>query len=357
MKSYITISIPFGIAQGSEAYAALIRLKRFLETEELVPKQQNNIVQNPRVLLKNVAVKINDVDVLRDVSLSAEKGLRLLTGQLGSGKSSILKTILGEYLISNNGTFVVHGSMSYASHEPWLFPSTIRQNILFGQEYNEKRYNEVLNVCALKLDLNSFEKGDSTIVGDRGINLSNGQQSRINLARAVYKNSDIYLLDDCLSGLDSEVNMYVFKKCILEFLFDKVVIFVTNNINHIKYVNGKNTLLVEAGTTLTLEEQKDGLERRITYYIDDENCDMFQSDIVEEPKVIQDIDESTHLLGSENNTQTLYYEEKQANKVNWRVYLRYYKFAGGFWVLILVSVVFLLAQASMSASEKFLSKW
>lgn len=357
MKSYITVSIPFGIAQCSEVYAALKRLKTFLDTEELVSKPTANIIKNPRVLVKNVAVKIGDTQVLKDVSLSAETGLLLVTGPVGSGKSAILKTILGDYPVTNSGQVVVQGTISYAPQDPWLFPSTIRQNIIFGQEFNEKRYQEVLHVCALRLDLNSFEKGDRTIVGDRGVNLSKGQQARISLARTIYRNSDIYLLDDCLSALDSQVNMYVFRKCIMDFLSDKVVIFVTHNVHHIKYVYGENTLVVENGTTLTLEQQQERLEKRITYYIDDENYDKFQSEAFEESDEILDVDENTQLLGSQKNIKNLYHEDKQAQKVNLKVYLRYYNFAGGFLVFLLVTAVFICSQASMSASEKFLSMW
>lgn len=357
MKSYITVSIPFGIAQGSEVYAALQRLTQFLEAEELVGKPHTNICTSPRVLLKNISVNIKSTKILKDVSLSADKGLYLITGPVGSGKSSILKTILGDYIVTNDGQLLVQGTISYAPQEPWLFPSTIKQNILFGEEYNDKRYNEVLNVCALKFDFNSFEKGDRTIVGDRGVNLSKGQQARISLARAVYRNSDIYLLDDCLSSLDSQVNMYVFKKCIVDFLSEKLVIFVTNNSNHIKYVYGQNTLFVEDGATLSLEQQQQGLEKRITYYIDDENFDRFQNDTVDETNENQDDSEYAKLLGSQKNVSNLYEEQKQSEKVNIKVYLKYYRFAGGFFVLILVSIVFLIAQASITFSEKCLSMW
>lgn len=120
-----------------------------------------------------------------------------------------MKTILREYPITS-GEIIVRGSISYAPEEPWLWPSTIKQNILFGQPYEEKRYHEVLRVCALTQDLNQFKNIDNTVVGDKGVNLSKGQQARICLARAVYRKSDIYLLDDCLSALDGRVSKIFF---------------------------------------------------------------------------------------------------------------------------------------------------
>lgn len=359
LKSYITASIPMGIAQCSEVYAALKRLKLFLEIEELPSnRHQANIIKNPRVYMRNVSVKIKNTQILKSVSLSVEKGIFLITGNVGSGKSSILKTILGDYPISN-GQVIVEGSVSYASQESWLFPATIRQNILFGQEYHEKRYNEVLQACALTLDLNQFENGDLTIVGDRGINLSKGQQARINLARAVYKDSDIYLMDDCLSALDTQVNMFVFKKCIMEYLKDKIVILVTHNVNHIKYVSSHHTLFVERGTTLSLEQQQERLDKRITYYIDDTDFNNFEEDEKLEAGDTLEADENTKLLNrnADEPNKNLYHEVKKTGKVNIRVYFKYYQYAGGILVFLLVICVFTGSQFAISYADKLVSQW
>ncbi|KAJ8929233.1 hypothetical protein NQ314_018112 [Rhamnusium bicolor] len=339
------------------------KIQKFLDGEELKHDQQTSVSQ-AKVYLKNVSVKINDSEVLSDVSLSVDKGLYLISGNVGSGKSAILKTIMKDYPISK-GQMKVEGSISYASQEPWLFPSTIKQNILFGQEYREKRYQEVLNVCALTQDLNQFENGDQTIVGDRGVNLSKGQQSRINLARAVYKESDIYLLDDCLSAVDTHVNKFVFKHCIKEFLKDKIVILVTHNINHIKEVYGKNVLFVEDGSTLSLEKQKQTLDKRITYYIDDVDFNYFEgeeeTDEVKQSEEEDEIeDEDTQLLkanGIQEPVKNFYHEELKPGKVSLSVYVKYYKYTGGVLVLLLVISVFAAGQFATAYSDKLLSKW
>lgn len=304
---------------------------------------------------------INGKQVLQSVSLNIDKGLLLIAGNIGSGKSALLKTILGEYPIAA-GDLITHGTFSYATEDPWLFPSTIRQNILFGQPYDDHRYQEVLNVCALTYDINKFEKLDQTIVGDKGFNLSKGQQARINLARAIYKDSDIYLLDDCLSSLDNHVNKHIFNECIRGFLKDKICLFVTNNLNHIKAVPSSNILFIEDGATLSLDQQRDALDKRITWFIDDDQDDLVMKRL-SKISVIDNVDdefnETDALLENftDDNNQNLYHEDKTEGKVAWKNYLRYYRFLGGFFVLLYLFAVFVFSQFCLTYSDKLLSKW
>lgn len=138
---------------------------------------------------------------LEDVSLQVEKGkLYIVVGMVGSGKTSLLSTVLGEINLLQ-GKVRVKGGISYASQEAWVFGSSVRQNILFGLDYDRQRYQKVVKVCALQKDFKQFPQGDQTIVGERGSSLSGGQKARINLARSVYRQADIYLLDDPLSAV------------------------------------------------------------------------------------------------------------------------------------------------------------
>jgi len=111
-----------------------------------------------------------------------------------------------------SGTLKINGQIAYAPQESWAFIASVRQNILFGAQYNEEKYNEVVRVCALERDFKLFPYGDKTFVGERGVSLSGGQKARITLARALYHDADIYLLDDPLSAVDSSVAKHIFQK-------------------------------------------------------------------------------------------------------------------------------------------------
>ncbi|CDW57906.1 multidrug resistance associated protein 4 [Trichuris trichiura] len=150
-------------------------------------------------------------DHIVSVTFSVEPGqLLAIVGPLGSGKSMILQTLLKE-VVHNKGEVVVNGRIAYVPQEAWLFPGTIRQNVLFGQDMDVERYRDALHVSALMRDLVRLPKGDLTVIGDKGTTLSGGQKARINLARAVYQDADIYLLDDPLSAVDTAVGKSIFE--------------------------------------------------------------------------------------------------------------------------------------------------
>lgn len=157
-------------------------------------------------------------------------------GPVGSGKSSLLNIILKE-LIPESGDVIVNGILSYAPQEPWLFAASVRQNILFGLPYDRDRYGIVIKVCALIRDFQLLPYGDRTIVGERGITLSGGQRARISLARAAYKEADIYLLDDPLSAVDAGVGKHIFRECINGYLSDKTVIVCTHQLHFLNHVD------------------------------------------------------------------------------------------------------------------------
>ena len=171
--------------------------------------------------------------ILRDINIAISPGqLCIVVGKVGCGKSSFLSSILGE-LKKETGQVSLTGKVVYAAQQPWIKNATLKDNILFGAEFNEERYQEVLKACALLPDLDVLPGGDQTEIGEKGINLSGGQKARISLARAVYGCADVYLLDDPLSAVDVHVSKHIFEHCIKGCLLGKTVILVTHQIQYL----------------------------------------------------------------------------------------------------------------------------
>uniref|UniRef100_A0A3B4GQL7 Multidrug resistance-associated protein 4-like n=1 Tax=Pundamilia nyererei TaxID=303518 RepID=A0A3B4GQL7_9CICH len=240
IKLTVTLFFPLAIEKLSETVVSIRRIKNFLVLEEL---ERKNLTLPLEGKMEN-AIEIEaltcywdkslDAPSLHNVSITAESH-QLLTviGPVGAGKSSLLSAILGE-LPYDTGTLKVIGQISYAAQQPWVFPGTIRSNILFGKQLNPKKYERVLRACALKKDLQLFPDGDLTLIGDRGATLSGGQKARVNLARAVYEDADIYLLDDPLSAVDAEVGKHLFEQCICGLLKNKCRILITHQLQHLR---------------------------------------------------------------------------------------------------------------------------
>lgn len=104
----------------------------------------------------------------------------------------------------------VHGKIAYVAQNAWIQTGTIQQNILFGSNMDQLKYQEVLRRCSLIKDLDMLPFGDQTLIGERGVNLSGGQKQRVQLARALYQEADIYLLDDPFSAVDAHTARSLF---------------------------------------------------------------------------------------------------------------------------------------------------
>ncbi|PVD27617.1 hypothetical protein C0Q70_12783 [Pomacea canaliculata] len=156
----------------------------------------------------------SDEPVLKNIDINIGVGsLVAVVGHVGSGKSSLISSLLGETK-KISGEVTIKSSVAYVPQQAWIQNATLRDNVLFGKLFNEKRYQQVLRACALEPDLEILPAGDMTEIGEQGINLSGGQKQRVSLARAVYSDSDIYLLDDPLSAVDSHVGKHIFTEVI-----------------------------------------------------------------------------------------------------------------------------------------------
>ncbi|KAJ8923375.1 hypothetical protein NQ315_001933 [Exocentrus adspersus] len=315
LKHVIGHAISIGMSRMAELSASLSRINTVLRAEELQECIEKE-TDNPTVLMKNAKVCIKGKTIIENITLSLRKGLTVVTGSLGCGKSSLIKAILQDYPLSE-GIVETEGVKSYACQDPWLFPSSIRQNILFGEKYNEKRYQEVVKVCALQYDFNLLQHGDETIVADKGLNLSKGQQARINLARAVYKESDMYLIDDSLTALDPQVQDFIFDKCINGFLKGKLCVLVTHNAKHIS--SADKVIILEKGE-IKFQASEENLPKALLLAMENNDVKETKTESVDD-EVAEDDDENTKLLKSDTaiKRKGVYHETKkrgQCQRVN-----------------------------------------
>uniref|UniRef100_A0A3Q1ERE9 Cystic fibrosis transmembrane conductance regulator n=1 Tax=Acanthochromis polyacanthus TaxID=80966 RepID=A0A3Q1ERE9_9TELE len=172
--------------------------------------------------------------VLRNISLYLEKGKMLaVAGSTGSGKSSLLMMILGE-LVPSEGKIRHSGRISFSPQTSWIMPGTIRDNILFGLTYDEYRYTSIIKACQLEEDFALLPEKDETLLIEGGVTLSGGQRARLGLARAVYKDADLYLLDAPFTHLDIVTEKEIFEKCVCKLMASKTRIVVTSKLEHLK---------------------------------------------------------------------------------------------------------------------------
>ncbi|NXM06912.1 MRP1 protein, partial [Tyrannus savana] len=240
--------LPMVISNIVEASVSLKRLRVFLSHEELDP---DSIIRGPTteaegcIVVKNATFSWSKTDppLLNSINFTVPEGsLVAVVGQVGCGKSSLLSALLGE-MDKKEGYVVVKGSVAYVPQQAWVQNATLEDNIIFGREMNESRYKRVIEACALLPDIEILPSGDKTEIGEKGVNLSGGQKQRVSLARAVYCNADVYLLDDPLSAVDAHVGKHIFEKVIgpKGILKNKTRVLVTHAIN---YLPQMDTILV-----------------------------------------------------------------------------------------------------------------
>uniref|UniRef100_A0A674K9H5 ATP binding cassette subfamily C member 1 n=1 Tax=Terrapene triunguis TaxID=2587831 RepID=A0A674K9H5_9SAUR len=227
--------LPTVISAVAQTKVSLGRLEDFLYSEDLDPQDiDTNYSGNHAVGFIGASFRWEKTgpSILNNLNMTVSEGsLVAVVGQVGSGKSSLLSAILGE-MNKFEGIVQRKGSVAYVSQQAWIQNSILQENILFGSGLNRPYYERVLEACALLPDLEQLPNGDQTEIGERGVNISVGQKQRVNLARAVYSNADLYLLDDPLSAVDVHVGKHLFEKLIgpSGLLKNKTRILVTHNL-------------------------------------------------------------------------------------------------------------------------------
>uniref|UniRef100_A0A8D2ZPE6 ATP-binding cassette, sub-family C (CFTR/MRP), member 3 n=1 Tax=Scophthalmus maximus TaxID=52904 RepID=A0A8D2ZPE6_SCOMX len=290
--------LPQVISSIVQASVSLKRIQSFLSHDELDPNSvdRNNTATEFSVTVANgkFTWAKEDPPVLHNINVMVPQGsLLAVVGHVGCGKSSLISALLGE-MERLEGEVSIRGSVAYVPQQAWIQNITLRDNILFGKPYNEQKYRSVLEACALTPDLEVLPGGDLTEIGEKGINLSGGQRQRVSLARALYSDTDVYLLDDPLSAVDAHVAKHIFDNLIGPdgALKGKTRILVTHGISFLPQVDNIMVMVdgrvSEMGSYQELLKQDGAFAEFLRNYA--------LEDIVEEDEAIEELIEDEELF-------------------------------------------------------------
>nr|XP_012137463.1 PREDICTED: multidrug resistance-associated protein 7 isoform X2 [Megachile rotundata] len=301
---------------------------------------------------KSVTFEDNKIFTIHDINVTVPKGHLIgIMGKVGSGKSLLLDGILGE-ITKVRGTISmsdVEKGFAYIKQNPWLQRGTIRDNILFGKSYDYHKYKNILKACALSADLNALPKKDLTPVGEAGNTLSGGQKTRISLARAVYADKDIYLLDDIFATLDSKVATYVFEHVILGLLKNKTRLLCTHQTQYLIHAD----LVVEMARGRIVNQGKptDILPDLEDYLLSSESI---ESDL--DIMSVSDLPKDIYQSDRDERDPLLEEEFREKGTVRLGVYNCYIK-AVGRYLAISIALSMFLMQSSKNITDLWLSYW
>ncbi|XP_033736231.1 multidrug resistance-associated protein 7-like isoform X2 [Pecten maximus] len=282
---------------------------------------------------------------LRNINIEIEQGQFIgVIGKVGSGKSSLLHAVLAEMCCEEGQVSLrdIHSGFALVAQEAWIQHATIRENILFGRPFNTKKYESVLEAAALNMDLRMLPAGDRTEVGENGVTLSGGQKARVSLARALYQDKDVYLLDDPLAAVDAHVAQHLYDRCIMGLLRNKTRILCTH---HTKFLGKADLVIVmDDGVISNIGPPSEVLVD--TKFADNQVSDEEWTD--GRPETDQSSEGQDGTLVGE--------EEKETGVVKLSVYKSYWRAVGNCLApSVLLALLFM--QASRNINDWWLSYW
>ncbi|KAI1779139.1 abc transporter [Hypoxylon cercidicola] len=345
------------VAQG---YESLQRVDRFFES---AVERKRHPAGPPELQNATFSLTSSSSFRLQDLSISfREKALNVVTGPTGSGKSSLLLSLLGETTLES-GKATCPPDLAYVPQTAWLQNSTVRENILFYSPYDERRYKQIIYACDLAEDMAQLPLKDLTHVGEQGSSLSGGQKQRISLARALYSPSSTLLLDDIFSALDAHTTLRVYERCFRSGLLDdRTVILVTHFTAAIE--DAAVMVSLSQGKVLfsKINAKKPSGDVKSDWTVhQEEEIDVdaaSQSTTTPQPEDLPERGEPVDLAVYEINPDAAEAEEKRASgRVPRRFILRYMYLFGGYTAAVLAILNTLLVQVAYFSITFWLSIW
>jgi ATP-binding cassette, subfamily C (CFTR/MRP), member 1 len=315
-------------------------------------KKSNKDTDSTSTLAEFEPFKVYDIDLT-----VGRNELIAVIGSVGSGKSSLLAALAGD-MRKTAGSVTFGSSRAFCPQYAWIQNATVRNNIVFGQVYDPDWYDTVVDACALRPDLEMLPAGDMTEIGERGITVSGGQKQRLNIARAIYFNADIVLLDDPLSAVDAHVGRHIMDNAICGLMKDKCRVLAThqlhvlNRCDRIIWMENGRIKTISTFDYLMQNDEEFKTLMATTNVEEEENKDKEEvNDEVEEEK------KKSNSRSNKKGVALMTVEERATSAVNSSVYLAYVKAAGGYWVFPLVISLLIGSQVSNIATSLWLSYW
>ncbi|KAG0026932.1 hypothetical protein BGZ82_009216, partial [Podila clonocystis] len=317
---------------------------------------------------------------LIDINMRIAKGsLTAVVGRVGQGKTSLLSAVIGD-MYKRQGSVRIRGQVTYAAQQPWIINATLRDNIVFGLEFDAKKYDRVVLVCGLLLDIDMLPAGDQTEIGERGINLSGGQKQRVSLARAAYQDADVYLLDDPLSAVDAHVDQHLWENLIGPngLLKSKTRVLVTHGIHHLEHVDHivvvKDGRITENGHYDDLMDAKGGFRQLIDEY--SVNARKYKKKMAESSTSLSkdsatsdtkggeiesldtqdDSEEEEAQVDGKKDDKLVQNEKMESGSVAWNVYKIYLR-AASYRNSFIIVFMFIAAQGCQIGTNVWLQHW
>ena len=372
--------LPIFITTLLNCLISMNRLEKFLNTKdfEKTSKEDEDLKD------KNIDIKLNNCNfgifnaelkkskiLLFDLDLEIKKGeLVAVLGETGSGKTCLTNAILN-YLDfipksknANEVYNIVNGAISYASQNPWILNGTVRDNIIFYNELDIERYKKVLQICQLISDLSQLPGGDMAEISSNGQNISGGQKARISLARAIYKDADIYLFDDPISSVDPINSERIFKSVLLDYLKDKTRILIKHEMRNIELFS--KIIYLKNGKIMFCGNYQELIKSNIYHLLLDEYTN--QNDF-EKKNIKKDISLKLYRVHSERSLsighekenimkgRLIKDEEMNEGSINKKLYIKFIIFMGGFTFFTLLVIISAIIQAFSLRGNIWLMQW
>ncbi|KAH7072955.1 P-loop containing nucleoside triphosphate hydrolase protein [Paraphoma chrysanthemicola] len=298
---------------------------------------------------------------IKDVDLTFGRNeLVAVIGSVGSGKSSLLAALAGD-MRRTAGDVVMGASRAFCPQYAWIQNATVRENIIFGKDFDQAWYDEVVDACALRADLDMLPAGDKTEIGERGITVSGGQKQRMNIARAIYFNADIILMDDPLSAVDAHVGRHIMDNAICGLLKDKCRILATHQLHVLSRCD--RIIWVEEGRVQAVDtfdqlmSHNEGFQQLMSSTKKEEEHEEEETaeEVADDVKGAKDAKKTAKR--QKKAVALMQVEDRATKSVSWGVWIAYIRAGGGIWVGPLVLILLILSQGANIVTSLWLSYW